>query len=111
MNEVEFRLTEKLQKQYRVPACCFFAQLLLVLTACIAIVQCQNQELTFIQTTDFIPLSLIFSLMRACVCAPILQLVQNPIFRIVVTSQPVCENTSVFVFHDLDTTVPVSYFV
>ena len=83
MNEVEFRLTEKLQKQYRVLAC-FFAQLLLVLTVCIAIVQCQNQELTFIQTTDFIPLSLIFSLMRACVRAPIPQLVQNPIFRIVV---------------------------
>lgn len=82
MNEVEFRLTEKLQKQYRVLAC-FFAQLLLVLTVCIAIVQCQNQELTFIQTTDFIPLSLIFSLMRACVRAPIPQLVQNPIFRIV----------------------------
>ena len=56
----EFRLTEKLQKQYRVPAYSFFTQLPLVLTACIAIVQCQNQELAFIQTTDFIPLSLIF---------------------------------------------------
>lgn len=103
-------LTEKLQKQCRVPAYCFFTQLLLVLTACIAIVQCQNQELTFIQTTDFIPLSLIFSL-SACARRPHPQLVRNPLFRIVVISQPVCENTSVFVFHDLDTTVLVGYFV
>lgn len=68
-------------------------------------------ELTFIQTTDFIPLSLIFSL-SACAQRHFPEWSKPPYSIMVLYLQPGerCVRTPQFLsFHDLDTTVLVGY--